>query len=96
LVTRATPAREFGSHDVAFNGYEASLRLTTDAPLSYLDGAPFALSERRHFVLSWGAPVEEPLAPLCQRFLSKTIEYWHQWVKHSDVPAHYMPWHSGR
>ncbi len=28
---------------------------------------PFALTGKRHFVLSWGAPVEEPLAPLCDR-----------------------------
>ncbi len=47
------------------------LRLTTDVPLSYLDGQPFALTERKHFVLTWGAPVEEPLAPLCDRFLQR-------------------------
>ena len=54
-------AQELGSHHVSFRGYDSELRLTTDAPLSYLNGEPFALTERKHFVLSWGAPVEEPL-----------------------------------
>ncbi len=83
---RERPRRELGSHHVAFHGYDSELRLTTDAPLSYLDGHPFGLSERRHFVLAWGAPVEESLAPLCERFLRETIRYWRQWVKHCEIP----------
>lgn len=82
--------RELGSHHVSFRGYETELRLTTDAPLSYLDGEPFALTEQKHFVLAWGAPVEEPLAPLCDRFLKQTVQYWRQWVKHCHIPAHYQ------
>src|SRR4029079_2427682 len=37
-------------------------------------------------VFSWGAPVEEPLEPLCKRFLNDTIAYWRTWVKHCHVP----------
>ena len=61
--------------------------MTTDIPLSYLGGQPFSLNERRHFVLSWGAPVEEPLASLASRFLEQTVRYWRRWVKHCNVPA---------
>jgi GH15 family glucan-1,4-alpha-glucosidase len=86
-----TPAPfELGSHHVAFDGYAARVRLTTDAPLAYLDGEGFALTGRKHFILSWGAPVEEPLAPLCERFLADTVRYWQQWVKHCDVPPVYQ------
>jgi len=84
------PHREFGSHHVSYRGYDAELRMTTDAPLSYLDGEPFALSSAMRFVLSWGAPVEEPLEPLCDRFFRETVEYWQQWVKHCDLPAIYQ------
>ncbi len=84
------PHRELGSNHLRFRGYDNELRLTTDAPLSYLDGEPFALSETRRWVLAWGAPVEEPLAPLCDRFLRATTSYWQQWVKHCDVPPHYQ------
>jgi len=88
--SKVRPAEEHGSHHVAYLGYGTSVRLTTDAPLAYLGGDGFALTERKHFVLSWGAPVEEPLAPLCERFLAETVRYWQQWVKHCDVPAAYQ------
>jgi GH15 family glucan-1,4-alpha-glucosidase len=74
--SKAPAPREDGSHHVSFRGFETELRLTTDAPLSYLHGEGFALTERRHFVLAWGAPVEEALAPLCERFLRETVRYW--------------------
>jgi GH15 family glucan-1,4-alpha-glucosidase len=88
--SRARPRREAGSHHVTFAGYEQELRLTTDAPLSYLNDEPFALTERKHFVLAWGAPVEEPLEPLCSRFLRETLAYWRLWVKHCHIPPIYQ------
>jgi GH15 family glucan-1,4-alpha-glucosidase len=88
--TKAPAPREMGSHHLSFRGYDAELRLTTDAALSYLNGDPFALTDRRHFVLAWGAPVEEALAPLCERFLRETVRYWQQWVKHCDIPPLYQ------
>ncbi|MCC6551624.1 MAG: glycoside hydrolase family 15 protein [Polyangiaceae bacterium] len=88
--SRERPRRDLGSHHIAFHGYRTDLRLTTDAPLSYLDGEPFALTERKHFVLAWGAPVEEPLEPLCDRFLRETARYWQLWVKHCDIPPIYQ------
>jgi GH15 family glucan-1,4-alpha-glucosidase len=85
--SRARAERELGSHHIAYKGFETHLRLTTDAPLSYLNGEPWALTERKHFVLSWGAPVEEPLLPLCDRFLRETTRYWQLWVKHCEIPS---------
>ncbi len=75
-----------GSHHVRFEGYASQLRLTTDIPLSYLGGQPFTLTGRQHLVLAWGSPVEEPLAPLCERFLNETSRYWQRWVKQCDIP----------
>jgi GH15 family glucan-1,4-alpha-glucosidase len=71
---------------VRFEGYARPLRLTTDVPLSFLDGRPFVLTERRHLALSYGPPVEEALAPLCARFLDETERYWRRWVKHCNIP----------
>lgn len=88
--SQATPERVFGSHHVEFLGYSSRLRLTTDAPLSYLNGESFALTEARHFVLTWGAPIEEPLEPLCRRFLDETEKYWRTWVKHCEIPPLYQ------
>ncbi len=88
--SRERPRRELGSHHISYHGFDASVRLTTDAPLAYLNGEPFALTERKHFVFSWGAPVEEPLEPLCSRFLNETLRYWQGWVKHCDIPPLYQ------
>lgn len=75
-----------GSHHLRFQGFSSELRLTTDIPLSYLNGKPFTLTGRQHMVLTWGAPIEEPLAPLCERFLNETTRYWQRWVKQCDIP----------
>jgi GH15 family glucan-1,4-alpha-glucosidase len=88
--SKKVPEQVVGSNHVRFEGFQSPLRITTDVPLSYLGGQPFALSERRHFVVSWGAPVEEPLEPMCDRFLSETSRYWRKWVKHCDIPPLYQ------
>jgi GH15 family glucan-1,4-alpha-glucosidase len=88
--SKAQPSEIQGSHHVRFEGFQGKLRLTTDIPLSYLGGKAFTLTGRQHFILSWGAPIEEPLAPLCERFLNQTTRYWRQWVKQCDVPPMYQ------
>jgi GH15 family glucan-1,4-alpha-glucosidase len=88
--TREVPPHVQGSHHLAYAGFASPLRLTTDLPLSYLGGAPFALTERRHLALTWGAPIEEPLQPLCDRFLEQTTRYWQRWVKHCDIPPEFQ------
>ena len=84
---KTRPELEYGSNHINFLGYPTTVRLTTDIPISYIGGPAFALSQKRHLVLSWGAPVEEPLQPLCDRFLDSTVAYWVRWVKHCDIPT---------
>jgi GH15 family glucan-1,4-alpha-glucosidase len=84
--SKGVPAQVAGSNHVRFEGFPSPLRLTSDVPVSYLGGQPFALTGRKHLALSWGAPVEEALAPLTSRFLGETIRYWQGWVKRCNVP----------
>jgi GH15 family glucan-1,4-alpha-glucosidase len=84
--SKEKPSRMLGSNHIRFEGFPAQLRLTTNIPISYLAGQPFALTERCYLVLTWGIPIEEPLAPLCERFLQETTRYWQRWVKECDVP----------
>ncbi len=88
--SKALPAVLQGSNHLHFEGFASPLRLTTDIALSYLTGRPFALTARRHLALTWGSPIEEPLAPLCDRFLGETLRYWRRWVKHCDIPPLYQ------
>ncbi len=84
------PSVVHGSHHVRYEGFSSQLRLTTDFPLSYLNGQPFTLTGRHYLALSWGIPVEEPLAPLCDRFLNETSRYWQRWVKRCDIPPKFQ------
>jgi GH15 family glucan-1,4-alpha-glucosidase len=84
--SKGVPTRTLGSNHVRFEGYRSVLRLTTDIPLSYLEGQPFVLTERRHLALTWGTAIEEPLPSLCERFLLETVRYWERWVKHCNIP----------
>src|SRR5262249_15808891 len=74
------------SNHVRYEGFAAPLRLTTDIPLSYLDGQPVTLTSRHHLALAWGPPVEGPLAATCERLLLETQRYWRRWVKHCNIP----------
>ena len=83
---KTEPDRMQGSHHVRYEGFGSQLRLTTDLPLSYLNGQPFTLTGRHHLALTYGVPIEEPLAPLCERFWNETTRYWQQWVRQCDIP----------
>ncbi|MEQ1946089.1 MAG: glycoside hydrolase family 15 protein [Bryobacteraceae bacterium] len=87
---KSTPTAVQGSHHIRYEGFSSQLRLTTDLPVSYLGGEPFTLTGRRHLALTWGAPIEEPLAPLCERFWNETERYWRDWVKQCDIPPLYQ------
>jgi GH15 family glucan-1,4-alpha-glucosidase len=88
--SKRKPLCEVGSHHLSW-ALDAELRLTTDVPLAYVTAdQPFALTGKRHLVLAWGAPVEEPLAALCNHLRHETEHYWRTWVKHCEVPAHFQ------
>ena len=88
--SKARPRPIQGSHHISYDGYASELRLTTDFPLAHLEGHPFTLTKRHGLVLSWGAPVEESLMPLCDRFLNETVRHWQRWVKYCDIPPQYQ------
>src|SRR3990172_531585 len=88
--SKGMPVRLDGSNHIRFEGFESQLRLTSDIPISYLGGKTFTLTEKRHLVLTWGAPVEEPLRSLSERFLTDTQQHWQRWVKESNIPPLYQ------
>jgi GH15 family glucan-1,4-alpha-glucosidase len=88
--SKAAPERLYGSNHVRYAGFASQLRLTTDVPLSFLDGEPFALTGRRVLALTWGDPIEEPLAPMADRFFDATVRHWRHWVKRCDIPPLYQ------
>jgi len=84
--SKGAPDRLYGSNHIRFEGFGSQLRLTSDVPISYLNGSPFTLTDKRHLALTWGAPIEEPLENLADRFLNDTRRYWQRWVKECNIP----------
>jgi GH15 family glucan-1,4-alpha-glucosidase len=88
--SKQPPSVSHGSGYLEFGGFPASLRLASDIEPAGLGGQVFALSGRKHLVLSWGTAIEEDLSLLCARFFSETTRYWQRWVKHCNIPPHYQ------
>ena len=83
--------RWLASNHIAYQDLPAPLRLTTNLPLLHVcDARPFVLTHDAHLALTWGQPIEDHLEETCERFLQRTIEYWHGWVKHTRIPREYQ------
>lgn len=80
-----------GSNHIQVTGHEKPIRLTTNAPLTYIDqGIPFLIDKTYYFVLTYGMPLEADLQYTCEDFFEKTKNYWQTWVAHSHIPNKYQ------
>jgi GH15 family glucan-1,4-alpha-glucosidase len=69
--------RAIGSNHIRYTGGEVALRVTTDAPLSYIDReAAFVLTRPLHLVFSSDTPFEGSLDTTCREFCDRTATYW--------------------
>ncbi|UII19796.1 glycoside hydrolase family 15 protein [Fulvivirga ligni] len=83
---RLKPSQYEASNHIEYLGLEKEVRLTTDFSLSYIvEERPIVLNEVKYLALTWGAPLEAPLASTCESFLDKTKRYWRGWVKNMSV-----------
>lgn len=88
---RLAPSSHQSSNHIEWQIPGAQLRLTTNLPLTYVrEGRPFLLERTSHVVLTWGAPLEAPLAETCETFLDRTLRYWEVWVKHTALPGRFQ------
>ena len=76
-----------GSNHIRYSGGAAAIRLTTDAPLSYItQEAEFALSHPVTLIIGPDEPLEASIDQLCREFLDRTATYWLEWVRSLGVP----------
>ena len=79
------------SNHIEYTGLPAPVRLTTDVSLTYVrEGRPFVLARPAHLALTWGQPLESPLETTTEEFLSRTVSYWHRWVKRMRIPREFQ------
>ncbi|HEY4114263.1 MAG TPA: glycoside hydrolase family 15 protein [Rhizomicrobium sp.] len=80
------PQRSLGSNHIRYWGGETSVRLTTDAPLGYIEKeAPFLLTKPVHMVFGPDEPYPSELASDCRDMLQRTREYWLEWVRRLSI-----------
>jgi GH15 family glucan-1,4-alpha-glucosidase len=78
--------RSLGSNHIRYSGEGTVIRLTTDAPLSLIDGeAPFVLTRPLHLVFGPDEPFPGDLQSTCRDFADRTREYWTEWVRRLSI-----------
>lgn len=74
--------RSLGSNHIRYSGGETIVRLTTDAPLSYIeDEVPFVLTRPLSLVLGTDEPFPGDLATMCREYCNRTQDYWMNWAR---------------
>lgn len=81
------PLRLIGSNHIRYGSEVGAIRLTTDAPVSYIatDGA-FILSQPITLVLHADEPMTSPVRPMAREFHDLTRDSWLEWVRNLNVP----------
>ena len=78
--------RALGSNPIRYSGEGTVIRLTTDAPLSMIDGeAPFMLTRPLHLVFGPDEPFPGDLQSTSRDFADRTRDYWMEWVRRLSI-----------
>ena len=78
--------KSIGSNHITLRGSHTVIRLTTDAPLSYIDReAPFVLTRPVYLVMGPDEPFPADLSTTCREFADRTRAYWTEWVRRLSI-----------
>jgi len=81
------PAITRGSNHMRMVGPELTLRLTTNAPISFVvDETWFLLEEPVTLLLGPDESLAEPVGDAGRAFLEKTVAYWRDWTRSLNIP----------
>ncbi len=76
-----------GSNHVRYVGPQQAVRLTTDAPISYLlDEQPFIVDRPISFFFGSDETLLAEVEPTSRRFLERTIDEWQGWTRALSIP----------
>ncbi|MGO8738410.1 glycoside hydrolase family 15 protein [Rhodoblastus sp.] len=81
------PKPVMGSNHVRYAADGSSIRLSTDAPVSYIasEGA-FILSRPMTMILHPDEPMRDSIPRVGREFLDKTVENWQRWARNLNLP----------
>ena len=89
---RTTPARTRGSNHVRFIGPELTVRLTTDAPITYLLAEQtFTLNGPISLLFGNDESIDGRIEDFARELEEYTAHYWRQWTKRLALPLEWQP-----
>ena len=89
---QSAPLRTRGSHHLRFVGPELTLRLSTNAPMTYvLDETPFTLNGPISLLLGSDEPLTEAIEESARLHEEHTALYWRHWVRALALPLEWQP-----
>jgi len=84
-------AQTVGSNHIRYVGAEATLRLTTDAPVSHIQAErAFRLEDPVAMFLGPDESFDGDVAMACERMLKETLLDWRSWVRTLTVPLEWQ------
>ncbi len=84
---RPTKGHSIGSNHIRYRGGDEVLRVTTDAPLSYITQETiFPLTRPLALVFGADEPFEGAIEQTAREFEAHTRSYWHSWVRSLSLP----------
>jgi GH15 family glucan-1,4-alpha-glucosidase len=84
---RPTAGHSIGSNHIRYRGGDEVLRLSTDAPLSYIaQETIFPLTRPLALVFGPDEPFEGAIDQTAREFEAHTRDYWHGWVRSLSLP----------
>ena len=84
---RPVAPSSIGSNHIRYQDATPALRITTDAPLSYVTHeTAFPLTRPLTLILGPDEPFQSAIEPTAREFEEHTLSYWHDWVRTLAVP----------
>jgi GH15 family glucan-1,4-alpha-glucosidase len=88
---RTTPARTRGSNHLRFVSPDLTLRLTTDAPITYvINETAFTLNAQINLLLGTDESLEGGIEESARRLEEQTAHYWRVWSQRLAVPLEWQ------
>jgi GH15 family glucan-1,4-alpha-glucosidase len=81
------PVRTRGSNHLRYVAPDVTLRLTTNAPISFVaDGTPFLLERPLDLILGPDESLTASVEATARDFQERTYEYWSEWSRTLSIP----------
>ncbi|MCO5155468.1 MAG: glycoside hydrolase family 15 protein [Aquamicrobium sp.] len=85
------PETTRGTNHIRFVLGDQVLRLTTDAPVEFVErGTAFLVDRPYAFILGADERPEQAPLPAAKAFLDDTVAYWQEWVRYLSVPVDFQ------